>query len=93
MNITALAYARGVVSIFALSATLAAQTNTAALPDSATFDSDGTSHITRVVPMPVTVSSEVFEGLPHAFWYHFQLPETAEALGLMAKFFEQKLGR
>jgi monoterpene epsilon-lactone hydrolase len=35
----------------------------------------------------------VFEALPHAFWYHFQLPETAEALGLMAKFFDEKLGR
>jgi monoterpene epsilon-lactone hydrolase len=34
----------------------------------------------------------VFEALPHAFWYHFQLPETAEALGLMAKFFDEKLG-
>jgi epsilon-lactone hydrolase len=35
----------------------------------------------------------VFEGLPHAFWYHFQLPETKEALELMAKFFEAKVGR
>lgn len=34
----------------------------------------------------------VFEALPHAFWYHFQLPETREALELMAKFFEDKLG-
>jgi acetyl esterase/lipase len=34
----------------------------------------------------------VFEALPHAFWYHFQLPETQEALGIMAKFFEDKLG-
>ena len=33
----------------------------------------------------------VFEALPHAFWYHFQLPETKEALALMAKFFDQKL--
>ncbi len=33
----------------------------------------------------------VFEALPHAFWYHFQLPETKECLGLMAKFFDQKL--
>jgi monoterpene epsilon-lactone hydrolase len=33
----------------------------------------------------------VFEALPHAFWYHFQLPETREALELMAKFFNQKL--
>lgn len=35
----------------------------------------------------------VFEALPHAFWYSFQLPETAEALELMAKFFDEKLGR
>ena len=35
----------------------------------------------------------VFEALPHAFWYHFQLPETREALELMAKFFDAKLDR
>jgi epsilon-lactone hydrolase len=35
----------------------------------------------------------VFEALPHAFWYHFELPETREALELMAKFFDEKLGR
>jgi monoterpene epsilon-lactone hydrolase len=35
----------------------------------------------------------VFEALPHAFWYHFQLPETKEALELMAKFFDDKLGK
>jgi epsilon-lactone hydrolase len=34
----------------------------------------------------------VFEALPHAFWYHYQLPETREALDLMAKFFEDKVG-
>jgi epsilon-lactone hydrolase len=34
----------------------------------------------------------VFEALPHAFWYHFQLPETKQALDLMAKFFDEKLG-
>jgi monoterpene epsilon-lactone hydrolase len=33
----------------------------------------------------------VFEALPHAFWYHYQLPETKECLELMAKFFDQKL--
>lgn len=32
----------------------------------------------------------VFEALPHAFWYHFQLPETKEALELMAKFLEMR---
>ncbi len=35
----------------------------------------------------------VFEALPHAFWYHFQLPETTEALRLMAKFFDEKVQR
>jgi len=35
----------------------------------------------------------VFEALPHAFWYHFQLPETKEALELMARFFDEKVGR
>jgi epsilon-lactone hydrolase len=34
----------------------------------------------------------VYEALPHAFWYHFQFPETREALDLMANFFDQKLG-
>lgn len=34
----------------------------------------------------------VFEALPHAFWYHFQFPETREALGMMAKFFDEKVG-
>lgn len=34
----------------------------------------------------------VFEALPHAFWYHFELLETTEALDLMAKFFDEKLG-
>jgi epsilon-lactone hydrolase len=35
----------------------------------------------------------VFEALPHAFWYHFQLPETKEALALMAKFLDEKIAR
>jgi epsilon-lactone hydrolase len=33
----------------------------------------------------------VFEALPHAFWYHFQLPETRQCLELMANFFDRKL--
>jgi acetyl esterase/lipase len=33
----------------------------------------------------------VFEALPHAFWYHFQFPETTEALEVMAKFFDAKV--
>lgn len=35
----------------------------------------------------------VFDALPHAFWYHFTLPETKEALELMAKFFDEKVGK
>ena len=35
----------------------------------------------------------VYESLPHAFWYHFQLSETREALELMAKFFDQRIAR
>ncbi len=35
----------------------------------------------------------VFDALPHAFWYHFQLPETRECLELMAKFFDEKVAR
>jgi monoterpene epsilon-lactone hydrolase len=35
----------------------------------------------------------VFEALPHAFWYNFQLPETKEALDLMADFFDKNVGR
>jgi epsilon-lactone hydrolase len=35
----------------------------------------------------------VYEALPHAFWYHFQLPETREALETMASFFGKKVSR
>jgi len=35
----------------------------------------------------------VFEAMPHAFWYHFQFPETRECLDLMAAFFDQKLAK
>jgi epsilon-lactone hydrolase len=35
----------------------------------------------------------VFETLPHAFWYHFQLPETKQALQAMADFFDTRVGR
>ena len=33
----------------------------------------------------------VFEAMPHAFWYHFQFPETTESLQMMAKFFDEKI--
>ena len=35
----------------------------------------------------------VFEAWPHAFWYHFELPETREALERIARFFEEKVER
>jgi monoterpene epsilon-lactone hydrolase len=35
----------------------------------------------------------VFEALPHAFWNNPQLPESKEADGIMAKFFDEQLGR
>ena len=63
MNIIALARVSGAISVLALSATLVAQTNAAAPQDNATFDPDGTAHITRVVPMPVTVSPEAQQWL------------------------------
>jgi epsilon-lactone hydrolase len=34
----------------------------------------------------------VYEALPHAFWYHYELPETTDTLNRMAKFFVEKLG-
>lgn len=33
----------------------------------------------------------VYEALPHAFWYHFHLPETQDALEQMAKFLDEKV--
>jgi epsilon-lactone hydrolase len=41
----------------------------------------------------VNAQMVVFEALPHAFWYHFQLPETKEALQMMANFFDQNVGK
>ena len=35
----------------------------------------------------------VFEALPHAFWYDYHLPETKEALKIMASFFNDRLSR
>jgi hypothetical protein len=33
----------------------------------------------------------VFDALPHAFWYRFDLPESQEALDAQAKFLDQHL--
>ena len=35
----------------------------------------------------------VYEAMPHAFWYHFDFPETRECLEMMAKFFDERVGR
>lgn len=35
----------------------------------------------------------VFDGLPHAFWYHSELPESIEANKLMADFFVKQLAK
>lgn len=35
----------------------------------------------------------VFDGLPHAFWYHPELPESIEANHIMAKFFVEHLAK
>ena len=34
----------------------------------------------------------VFEGLPHAFWYEYRMPEAKEADAIMARFFDHNLG-
>jgi len=44
-------------AVLAIASTLTAQSNSA-LQDSATFDLDGTAHVTRVIPMPATISPE-----------------------------------
>src|ERR1700691_6012086 len=46
------------LATFALVQPLVGQSDPAAQQDSATFDPDGTAHITRVVPMPSTISPE-----------------------------------
>ena len=35
----------------------------------------------------------VFEGLPHAFWYHPEMPESIEANHIMASFFVRELAK
>jgi epsilon-lactone hydrolase len=54
--------------------------------------SDTTSFHRALLRNGVDAQLVVFEALPHAFWYHFQLPETKEALELMANFFEARVG-
>ena len=35
----------------------------------------------------------VFDAMPHAHWYMVGIPEATEALELMARFFDERLGR
>ncbi len=35
----------------------------------------------------------VYEALPHAFWYHFEFPETQETLEAMAGFLDKRLAK
>src|SRR5215469_18683803 len=61
-------YLSPVVISLLFSTTLVAQSATAPQKDSAIFDPDGTAHITRVVPMPKTISPEAqawLESLTH----------------------------
>ena len=44
-------------AVLAIASTLTAQSNSA-LQDSATFDADGTAHVTRVIPTAATISPE-----------------------------------
>src|SRR3954464_10658238 len=58
----------GVLAAIALAACATAQSNPPSRQESATFDADGTAHITRAVPMPTTVSPEAqswLESLTH----------------------------
>jgi acetyl esterase/lipase len=53
----------------------------------------GTSDLHRAfLRAGVDAELVVFEALPHAFWYDYSLPETKEALDIMARFFDKKLG-
>ena len=57
------------LAAFAIPCALLAQSSSAAPKDSATFDPDGTAHITRAVPMPTTLSPESqkwLESLTHS---------------------------
>jgi acetyl esterase/lipase len=51
------------VAAIALAPSLAAQSNSTPPQDSATFGDDGAAHITRVVPMPSTISPEAQQWL------------------------------
>src|SRR5580700_7651137 len=54
----------------------AAQSTPSPPPDSATFDPDGTAHITRVVPVPSTISPEAQKWLSSLLRPRKSVPET-----------------
>ena len=72
MKITALR----LVAAIAIAPNLAAQSTPAAPQDSATFDPDGTAHITRVIPMPTTISPEAQKWLQSLSQQKVGPPET-----------------
>jgi monoterpene epsilon-lactone hydrolase len=48
----------------------------------------GTANLQRAyLRAGVDASLVVFDGLPHAFWYHPEMPESIEASHIMANFF------
>jgi len=53
----------------------------------------GTADLNRAL-LRAGVQAElvVFDALPHAFWYNYDLPETREAFDIMARFFNKNLG-
>jgi len=54
----------------------------------------GTSNLHRAfLRAGVDAELVVFDALPHAFWYDYRLPETKEALNIMARFLDKQLGR
>lgn len=63
---------------------LVSGTRDALLSDTSIFD-------LALLKAGVDAQLAVFEAMPHAFWYHFEFPETHQALELMAQFLKQKL--
>jgi acetyl esterase/lipase len=54
----------------------------------------GTSNLHRAyLRAGIDARLVVFDGLPHAFWYHPELPESIEASHIMADFFVAHLGK
>ena len=52
----------------------------------------GTSIFGRaLIEQGVDARLVVFDGLPHAFWSYMDIPESAEANALMAKFLKDRL--